>query len=72
MHIATYNVRTLLSDDNVLELKKELEEIRWNIVELSEVRKRDEKQIVLKSSQLFHHKSQDTASENDVRFIIHK
>ena len=42
MHIGTYNVRTLIGEDRVLELEEELKGIKWDIIGLAETRRRGE------------------------------
>lgn len=42
LKIATFNTRTLLSEESFTEMEKELEKIRWDIVGMSEVRRRGE------------------------------
>lgn len=72
MQIASLNVRTLLSDQKLVELEEELKTIKWDIVGLSEVRRKREEQITLKSGHIFHYIGQTDASEGGVGFIIHK
>lgn len=40
--IATYNVKTLSSEDRLTELEEQIKEIKWDIVGLSEIRKPEE------------------------------
>ncbi|XP_072395136.1 uncharacterized protein [Diabrotica undecimpunctata] len=55
MYIATYNVRTLSSEEKLLELKEELKYIKWDVMGLCEVRREEEDCITLKSGhQLFY------------------
>lgn len=72
LQIASINVRTLLSDQKLVELKEELEKIKWDIVELSKVRRRGEEQTTLKSGHTFHYIGQTDASEGGVGFIVHR
>jgi hypothetical protein len=51
--LATYNARTLRTEEKLLELEEELNRIRWSIVGLSEVRREGEYTMVLKSGNLF-------------------
>ncbi|PZC76173.1 hypothetical protein B5X24_HaOG204917 [Helicoverpa armigera] len=39
LNVLTYNVRTLLNDERLVELENSLKDIRWDIVGLSEVRR---------------------------------
>lgn len=72
MHIASYNARTLLSDQKMMELEEELKTIKWDIVGLSEIRRRGEDQITLKSGHLFHFRGEEDTSNGGVGFIIHR
>ncbi|KAF2889017.1 hypothetical protein ILUMI_17156 [Ignelater luminosus] len=49
LYIATYNVRTLSSEEKLVELINELENIKWDIVSLSEAWRRGEELSKLKS-----------------------
>lgn len=49
LKITSANVRTLLSDQQLIEFEEELETIKWDIVGLGEVRKRGENHLILKS-----------------------
>ncbi|XP_072395205.1 uncharacterized protein [Diabrotica undecimpunctata] len=49
MYIATYNVRTLSSEEKLLELEEELKHIKWDVMGLCEVRREEENCITLKS-----------------------
>ena len=42
LHIATYNVCSLLGEDKLMELEQELNEIKWDIVGLAETRRHGE------------------------------
>ena len=42
LRVATYNVRSLLGDDRLIELEEELEGVEWDIIGLSEVRRQGE------------------------------
>ena len=44
LKIATYNVRTLLKDEHVQELEEELKEnnMKWDVIGLGEVRRKEE------------------------------
>lgn len=72
MQIASVNVRTLSSDQKLIELEEELKKINWDIVGLSEVRRRGEDQVTLKSGHIFHYVGETHKSEGGVGFIIHR
>lgn len=71
MHITSYNVRTLISDQKMMELEEELKTIKWDIIGLSEIRRRGEDQITLKSGHLFHFRGEEDTSNGGVGFIVH-
>ena len=54
--IATYNVRTLLKDEHVQELEDELKEnnMKLDVIELGEVRRKEERFTTLQSSHLLY------------------
>lgn len=49
MHIVTYNLRTLSLKENLLNLKRELNYIKWDVVGESEIRRKGEEHIIPKS-----------------------
>ncbi|XP_030850228.1 uncharacterized protein LOC590229 [Strongylocentrotus purpuratus] len=63
LNIATYNVRSLLQEERLLELEEELQGIKWDIVGLGEVRRRGEELTVLKSGHHFYHIGKKNTSE---------
>uniref|UniRef100_A0AAR5PXW6 Endonuclease/exonuclease/phosphatase domain-containing protein n=1 Tax=Dendroctonus ponderosae TaxID=77166 RepID=A0AAR5PXW6_DENPD len=71
MHIASYNVQTLSSEANILEIEVELNDIKWDIVGVSEVKRRGEDQITLRSGHTFHFKGEEDSS-GGVGFFVHK
>lgn len=72
LQIASVNVRTLLSDEKLYELEEELKKVKWDVVGLSEIRRRGEEQLTLKSGHLFHYIGQPDKSEGGVGFILHR
>ena len=57
LKIATYNVRTLLKDEHVQELEEELKEnnMKWDVIGLGEVRRKEEGFTTLQSGHLLYH-----------------
>ena len=57
LNIATYSVRTLLKDEHVQELEDELKEnnMKWDVIGLGEVRRKDESFTTLQSGHLLYH-----------------
>lgn len=72
LQIATYNIRTLLSEHKVLELEEELNHIKWDILGMSEVRRKGEAETILKSGHLLYHKGEDEISQGGTGFLVHK
>lgn len=70
--MASYNARTLLSEQKATELEEKLKHIKWDVVGLNEVRRRGENQLILKSGHLFHYRGEKDTSVGEVGFIIHK
>eukprot|EP00057_Strongylocentrotus_purpuratus_P034681 XP_796173.4 PREDICTED: ribosome production factor 2 homolog [Strongylocentrotus purpuratus] len=72
LNIATYNVRSLLQEERLMELEEELQGLKWDIVGLGEVRRRREELTVLKSGHHFYHIGKKNKSEAGVGFLVHK
>ena len=71
--IATYNVRTLLKDEHVQELEDELKEnnMKWDVIGLGEVRRKEESFTTLQSGHLLYH-SEANNGQAGVGFLINK
>lgn len=72
LDLATYNVRTLRTDEKIVELEEELSRLRWDIVGLSEVRREGEDTITLRSGNLLYFREGDHLSQGGVGFFVHK
>ncbi|XP_063542661.1 uncharacterized protein LOC134751209 [Cydia strobilella] len=70
--LATYNCRTLRTDEKLLELEEELSRLRWGIIGLSEVRREGEDMITLNSGNLLYFREGEQRSQGGVGFIVHK
>lgn len=68
--LATYNNRTLRTNEKLVELENELKHIKWDILGLSEVRREGEEQIVLSSGHLLHYRGD--SSNGGVGFMVNK
>lgn len=62
MLIGTTNVKTLLGDAQLYELEEELAKIKWDIIEISEIKCHA---ITLKSVHIFYHKGQTTITNEE-------
>ena len=70
--LATYNGRSLASEAKLQELEEELEKINWDIIGLSEVRRKGEELVELKSGHLFYYRGTETGRTSGVGFLINK
>ncbi|XP_045466606.1 craniofacial development protein 2-like [Harmonia axyridis] len=68
LYLATYNVRSLHSEERLIEL----EQIKWDVVGLGEVRRRGEQLCKLKSGHIFYHAGNENSSIGGTGFLIHK
>ena len=68
-----YNVRPLLKDEHVQELEEELKEnnMKWDVMGLGEVRRKEESFTTLQSGHLLYH-SEVNNGQADVGFLINK
>ncbi|XP_072048728.1 craniofacial development protein 2-like [Amphiura filiformis] len=69
LNICTYNTRTLVGEDK---LENELEHINWDIVGLSEIKRRGEELVELRSGSMFYYKGRDNDSNSGVGFLVNK
>ena len=73
LKIATYKVRTLLKYENVQELKEELNEnnMKWDVIGLREVRRKDESFTTLQSGHMLYH-SEANNGQAGGGFLVNK
>lgn len=64
LNLATYNGRTLYTDDKLEELEIELSKIKWDIIGLGEVRRKEEEKIELKNGNIFYYKGNAKGGHN--------
>jgi endonuclease/exonuclease/phosphatase family metal-dependent hydrolase len=70
--ISTYNVRSLMSEDRLLELEEELSKVKWHVVGLSEVRRKGESLQQLTSRNMLYTRGTDKGGSSGVGFLVHK
>ncbi|KAH1010984.1 hypothetical protein HUJ04_000431 [Dendroctonus ponderosae] len=70
--IATYNSRTLASEEKLLEIEEELTHINWHFLGLCEIRRRGESMMTVKSGHVFYHSGYPNKSDGSSGFLIHK
>ena len=72
LDIGTYNARTLLSDSRVNELEEELSNIKFDVIGLSEVRRKGTGRITLSKSEHHFYWKGGHESKYGVGFIVNK
>ena len=71
--MATYNVRTLLNDEHMQELEEELKEnnMKWDVIGLGEVSRKEESFTTLQSGHLLYHYEANNG-QTGVGFLVNK
>ncbi|XP_070152510.1 craniofacial development protein 2-like [Polyergus mexicanus] len=73
VYIASYNIRTMRSEEHLTNLEKELQNIKWDILGISETRLSGEAVTILKLGHLlFQRNSNENAHIGGVTLMIHK
>lgn len=73
VHIASYNIRTMRAEEHLTNLEKELKNIKWDVLGISETRLSGEAITILKSGHLlFQRNSNEGAHIGGVALMIHK
>ena len=72
LHIGTYNVRSLLGEDRLIELEEELKHVKWNIIGLAETRRHGENISQLGSGNILYTIGHEKKSQAGVGFLVHK
>ena len=72
MNICTYNARSLSSDDSMIELDEEILRIKWNIIGLSEVRRKGKRSIILNNTGHTVYYSGSHEQTHGVGFVVNK
>ena len=73
LHLGAYNVRTLASEGRLEELLEEIEEIKWDIIGMSEVRRVGEEFITLNNSgHVLCYRGLDSEKKYGVGFLVNK
>ena len=70
--MATFNCRSLSNESRLAELEQELSKIKWDIIGLSEVRRKDENYFDLRSKNIFYYKGNQKGQNGGVDFLIHQ
>jgi endonuclease/exonuclease/phosphatase family metal-dependent hydrolase len=70
LNILTYNIRTLRTEERLIELENSLKNINWDILGLSEVR-RDGEDIVERENTIFFYCG-NSSGQSGVGFLVHK
>ena len=72
LHVGTLNVRTLRDDGRLEELLLELENIKWDIIGLCEIRRKDERLLDIKHEHQLYYRGTPDGRNSGVGFIINK
>uniref|UniRef100_A0A6P7H265 Uncharacterized protein LOC114343528 n=1 Tax=Diabrotica virgifera virgifera TaxID=50390 RepID=A0A6P7H265_DIAVI len=67
LNIATYNARSLSTEERFEEMEEELSKVNWDIVGISEVKKKGENLISLPSGHRWYYKGEE---ESIVRGVL--
>lgn len=68
MQIITYNTRTLSTTYKIQELEEELKCLRWDILGISEHKRREEKELILQSGHLLYYVGEENINQGGVGF----
>lgn len=71
LYLETFNARTLLSKDRLVELDEALTEIKWDVIGLAEIRRPSEQLFIKENGNLFYHYGK-TKGQMGVGFYVHK
>ncbi|XP_060517971.1 uncharacterized protein LOC132696860 [Cylas formicarius] len=72
LYVSTFNVRTLSTDDKLIEFEEELKGVNWHIIGLSEVRRCGESCTTLQNGHTLYHRGNQTNKINGVGFLVNK
>ena len=72
LFIATYNTRTLRHEERIESLEEQLKEIKWDIIGISEKRKKGECLAERKNGHLIYNMGNNNEAKNGVGFVINK
>lgn len=73
IYIATYNIRTMRTENHLEELEQELEAIKWDIIGICETRLKGEKKTTLKSGHvLYENNSEINQGIGGVALIVNR
>ena len=72
MTISTFNTRSLLNDEKLLELEEELKNVNWDIIGLSEVHRKGEELTILNSGHHFYYIGPKDQNSKGVGFLVNK
>ncbi|EFN65839.1 Craniofacial development protein 2, partial [Camponotus floridanus] len=70
--IATYNIRIMRREEHLISLERELRNIKWDIMGVSETRLPGEETTLLKSGHLLFQKNAEESHLGGVALLIHK
>lgn len=62
----------MASEEKIIELQEELQNIKWDVIGISEVRRKGEGQLTLRSGHLFYYVGAEDTAVGGVGFLIHR
>ena len=71
-YIGSWNVRNLRADGKLEELTHEMKRYKWNIIGLSEIRKKGTNEIQINEGHILHYISNENRHIDEVGFLINK
>ena len=72
INLGTDNVRILRDNESIPEHEHELSKVKWDVIGISEARRKGENKTQLKSDNVNYWKGHDDRSESGVGFLINK
>lgn len=72
LYAATYNTRTLSSDEKLNEFELEIQNIKWDVIGLSETKRKGEELLYLKSGHALYYVGENDIAQHGVGILIHK
>lgn len=72
LNIATLNTRTISTPEKLQELEEELSHIKWDILGISEHKRKGNEELTLHSGHVFHYIGTDDVKDGGVGFLVHR
>ncbi|XP_072399758.1 uncharacterized protein [Diabrotica undecimpunctata] len=72
LYIAAYNCLSLSNQSRFIELEKETENINWDLIGISELRRKNEQVLELAPGNTFYYRDTSTGRTGGIGFLINK